>query len=173
MSTEDPKMKPEPRQQTLAEIVADYKLNQRSLRAFKPLFSTLELPAVADLCGVYSGQFVGPRWVRLLAGPTLRLGGLPGWWGKSLDGEGQGTNLLMKRGELVHAVPITLQQVPSRIDDQMSLTVFYPPRASFPLPWVIDELRHLTADTALGMTMITAAGLYRFPFPFLLHLQHR
>jgi hypothetical protein len=164
-------MMPEPMQPTLAQIVVDHKLNQRSLRAFKPLFSTLKPPTVADLCGVYRGQFVGPRWVQSLAGPVLRLGGLPGWWGKSFDGEGQGTNLLNKGGELVHAVPITLQQAPSRIDNKTSLTVFYPSRASFPLPWVIDELRYLAADTVLGMTMITAAGLYRFPFPFLLHRQ--
>jgi hypothetical protein len=163
----------EPRPESLAEIVADHRLNQRSLRSFKPLFSTLELPTVSDLCGVYRGQFVGPRWVRFLAGPALRLGGLPGWWGKSLDGEGRGTNLLMKGDELVHAVPITLEPSPSRIDEGMSLTVYYPRRASFPLPWVIDELRYLATDTVLGMTMITAAGLHRFPFPFLLHLQHR
>lgn len=145
-------------------------LNQRSLSSFPDLFATLAIPAISDLEGTYHGRFVGPAWVRALAGPGLYLGGLPGWCGKWFDGAGQGTNLLCGGSQITRAVPIHLISRPSRIDGRPALTVVYPGASPWPLPLIRDELRSLDDRTLLGMTMLIRFGLHRFPFPFLLEL---
>ena len=145
-------------------------LNRRPLSSFPGLFSSLPVPPVSQLAGTYLGHFVGPSWVRALAGPALLLGGLPGWWGKAFDGEGEGTNLLQRGGTIEQAVPIRLETRPSLIDGRKGLTVVYPRASPWPLAWIVDELRLLDDDSLLGMTMVTQAGLHRFPFPFLLEL---
>lgn len=146
-------------------------LNQRSLASFQDLFATLAVPEIPALAGTYRGSFVGPGWVRALAGPALVLGGLPGWWGKRFDGEAEGTNLLQRGGKIEHAVPIHLQSRPSLIDGRPAVAVLYPGASPWPLPWLRDELRLLDDRSLLGMTMLALAGLHRFPFPFLLELR--
>ena len=143
-------------------------LNRRSLSSFPALFATLAVPAVSALDGRYRGHFVGPGWVRALAGPALVLGGLPGWWGKWFDGEGEGTNLLERGSRLDRAVPIHLEPRRSLIDGSPCVAVVYPASSPWPLRWLVDELRLLDDEVLLGMTMLTRFGLQRFRFPFIL-----
>jgi hypothetical protein len=146
-------------------------LHGMSLSAFPRLFATLPVPQLAGLHGRYSGQFTGPAWVRLLAGPALWLGGLPGWWGKELRSDGTGVNLRRRGTEIATSVPVRLEARPSLIDGTAGITLLYPANARPPLRWVVDELRWLDEheSTLLGMTMLARLGLHRLPVPFLLH----
>ncbi len=154
----------------MQESVAGNRLNQKPLSAFKPLFSTLSSPTIAALEGYHQAEFVGPRWLRRLAGPGLRLGGLNGWWGKLFDIHGQGSNLVQDTGGLHPALPVTAYSRPSCIDDKPCLMVVYPADARWPWPRITDELRWLEEEkTLLGMMIYKGMGLQRFAFPFLLH----
>lgn len=146
-------------------------LHGMPLAEFPRLFATLAIPAIDHLSGRYSGQFTGPLWVRLAAGPVLWLGGLPGWWGKEIAGDGHGANLRRRGGSITPSVPVRLEKRPSLIDGKVGVSLLYPPRARLPLPWVMDELRWLDeAQTILlGMTVLARLGLQRLPVPFLLH----
>jgi hypothetical protein len=146
-------------------------LHGMPLADFPHLFATLAIPAISNLSGRFSGQFTGPIWVRLAAGPVLWLGGLPGWWGKEFADRGRSKNLRRRDGEIVPSVPVRLETRPSLIDGRPGVSLLYPPDARPPLPWVIDELRWLDEGetTLLGMTMLSRLGLQRLPVPFLLH----
>ncbi|MEZ4643531.1 MAG: hypothetical protein R3E31_12505 [Chloroflexota bacterium] len=145
-------------------------LNQYRLRDFPPLFCSLAATGEVGLNGRFRAEFVGPAWLRSLAGPALALGGLKGWWGKTFDGQGNGMNLVRLDSDICPRLPVRLQQLPSRLDGQPTMTVVYPPTSPYPWPWIVDELRWLDAETMLGMTIVTKAGLHRFPFPFVLHV---
>lgn len=138
------------------------------LAAFPPLFRSLPALPIDRLAGLYSGQFTGPRWLRLLSRPALWLGGLPGWWGKVIAGPG-GFNLVRPGATIRPSVPFRLEHRPSLIDGQPGVTLLYPETARLPLPWLVDELRPLDERTLLGMTMLNRLGLHRLPVPFLLH----
>lgn len=146
-------------------------LHAMPLADFPSLFARLPIPAIGDLRGRYNGQFTGPLWLRLLAGPVLWLGGLPGWWGKEFSGDGNGVNLRRRGREIVPSVPVRLALRPSLLDGNPGVSLLYPEDARLPLPWVIDELRWLDDEqtTLLGMTMLARLGLQRLPAPFLLH----
>ena len=118
--------------------------------------------------GVYRSAFVGPWWLRTIAGPGLYPLGLGGWWGKQFDGRGQGNNIVRRRGRLATRLPVTLAEAPSLIDGRPCLAVLYPPESPFPWPWVIDELRLVDDCRLLGMTLVSRSPLKRFPLPFLL-----
>lgn len=143
-------------------------LNHLSLSVFKPLFSSLPTPELADLQGVYRAQFTGPAWLRRMAPPGLALGGLGGWWGKRFTGEGRGLNLVLRGGELLECLPFHLAQAPSFVDGKPALAVHYDPGSPFPWNLVIDELRWFGERTLLGMTLATPSLLNRLPLPFLL-----
>ena len=144
-------------------------LNRVPLTAFRELFAALVAPTIAGCLGIYQAEFVGPAWLRKIAGPGLWPLGLGGWWGKQFDGWGQGTNIVKRKNELSPFMPIEARQMPSLIDGRPALTVIYPPDSRFPWPWVIDELRHFDERSLLGMTMIKVSPLHNLALPFLLH----
>lgn len=139
------------------------------LAAFPALFRSLPIRPIDRLAGLYSGQFTGPLWLRLLSRPVLWLGGLPGWWGKVIAGAGDGFNLVRPEEAILSSVPFRLERRPSLLDGQPGVTLRYPETARLPLPWLVDELRPLDERTLLGMTMLNRLGLHRLPVPFLLH----
>lgn len=143
-------------------------LNQMSLAAFRPLFGRLAAPAPEALPGAYNATFVGPAWVRHLAGPALALVGVHGWCGKRFFAGGQAMNLVRASGEIVETLPMTYALTPARIDGAPCARLTYSVPARLPWPWIIDELRAWDADHLLGMTMLDRLGLARFAFPFLL-----
>lgn len=143
-------------------------LTKGSLASFRDLFLSLEPPGLATMQGVYQSAFVGPVWLRTIAGPGLYPLGLGGWWGKQFDGRGQGSNIVRRSGRLATRLPIALVEKPSLIDGRPCLAVNYQPDAPFPWPWVIDELRAVDDRRLLGMTLVTRSPLNRLALPFLL-----
>jgi hypothetical protein len=116
--------------------------------------------------GIYQAVFVGPWWLRTIAGPGLYPLGLGGWWGKQFDGSGQGTNIVRRDGRLSPKLPVALAERSSLIDGRPCLAVIYPPESPFPWPWVVDELRSLDDERLLGMTLVARRPLYKIALPF-------
>ena len=139
-----------------------------SLASFRALFSSLTPPALTAMQGVYQSAFVGPLWLRTVAGPGLYPLGLGGWWGKQFDGRGQGSNIVLRGGRLSTRLAVTLVEQPSIVDSQPCLAVLYRPELPFPWPWVIDELRALDEQRFLGMTLVNRPPLNKLSLPFLL-----
>ena len=81
---------------------------------------------------------------------------------------GRGLNLVQRGGAEQKIMPVVLEERPSLVDAQPTLTVVYPPGSRWPWPTIVDELRWLQEDTLLGLTIVTRLGLHRFAFPFLL-----
>jgi hypothetical protein len=118
--------------------------------------------------GVYQSAFVGPGWLRAIAGPGLYPLGLGGWWGKQFDGRGRGSNIVRRGGRLSTRLAVTLVEAPSLVDGRPCLAVRYPSDSPFPWPLVIDELRLVDDRRLLGMTLVTRSPLNRLALPFLL-----
>lgn len=57
-------------------------LNHLSLRDFRELFTSLHVPGIETMRGIFQATFVGPSWLRTVAKPALAITGLGGWWGK-------------------------------------------------------------------------------------------
>ena len=132
------------------------------------MFASLKAPAAESIRGVYQSAFVGPLWLRTIAGPGLYPVGLGGWWGKQFDGRGQGSNIVLRGGRLATKLAVTLVRQQSLIDGQPCLAVLYGPESPFPWPWVVDELRILDEQRLLGMTLANRPPLDKLALPFLL-----
>lgn len=157
----------------MIESTSTQALNQASLATFRELFSQLAPPQLSTLEGTYRAAFIGPWWLRAIAGPGLWPLGLGGWWGKRFDGRGWGTNIVRRRGVLLDKLPIEVVEAPSLLDGKPAIAVIYPPGSPFPWPWVIDELRQLDETYLLGMTLVKRSPFNRFALPFLLHPHER
>lgn len=140
-----------------------------SLSYFGSLFRTLLPPDVASLNGAYKGRFVGPRWLRLLAGPSIAVGGLGHWWGKEFDGHGQGVNVVLRQGRLARKLPMQIVLAPSLLDGRTGISIAYAPGSPYPWPWIVDEARSIDEKTLLCLTFVNKRGLRRRSFPFILH----
>ena len=148
-------------------------LNQLSLLEFPELFTSLNPPRANSLHGLYQGIFVGPAWMRSLAGPLLAATGLGGWWGKEFDPEGNAINLVWRKGRIEHRFPMQLEEQVSYIDHKPGLALSYAPSNPFPWPWIVDELRIITSGLVLGMTIGIIGPLRRLPLPFVLQLREQ
>jgi hypothetical protein len=146
-------------------------LNKLSLFEFPELFASLKPPRADSLRGLYQGIFVGPAWMRSLAGPLLVVTGLGGWWGKEFDAEGNAINLVWRKGQIEQRFPMRLVDQESYIDNQPGLALSYASNNPFPWPWILDELRTITNGLVLGMTIGIKGPLRRLPLPFV--LEHR
>ena len=144
-------------------------LNNQSLASFRILYQSLPSPSADSLAGTHKSEFVGPRWLRRIAGPGLFPLGLGGWWGKKFDSQGQGMNIVRRRGEQLMIMPVKLREMASLIDGMLTLAITYEPGSRLPWPWVIDEVRRLDEETLLGMTMVSRRPFNRIALPFLLH----
>jgi hypothetical protein len=144
----------------------EQQLNKQSLVSFRALFSSLTPPPATSMQGVYQSAFVGPWWLRAIAGPGLYPLGLGGWWGKQFAGPGPGSNIVRRHDRLATKMPVTLSEGPSLIDGQPCLIVRYPPSSPSPWPWVVDELRSLGDGRLLGMTLVTRRPLNKIALPF-------
>ena len=142
--------------------------NQKRLSEFKTLFGGLSIPEISTLEGVYHGVFIGPGWLRQGAAPSLAFAGMGGWYGKDLNSDGTGINILHRKGIYLDRFPMQIVNRISLIDGKMGVTVTY--KKDCPLPWtyVIDELRQIDNVTLLGMTIVNVRLLNKLAFPFLL-----
>ena len=148
-------------------------LNLRPLIYFKPLFVSLAPPALAELPGLFQAEFTGPAWLRGLAGPSLALGGLGGWWGKEFGPVGAGFNLVHSREGLERRFPFEVNETKSALDGRPTLAVHYLRPCPFPWPMIVDELRCLEAGCLLGMTYLNVGPVKKLAFPFLLYRREK
>lgn len=144
------------------------RLNQLALHQFRALFTSLPVPEPGSLAGTYRAEFVGPGWLRASAAPALVLTGLGGWWGKEFHADDTAVNLVQRGGQLQPIFPMKLVRAASFIDMHPGLALHYLPGSPFPWRFVIDELRRLSPNTLLGMTLANINGLRRLAFPFTL-----
>ncbi len=149
-----------------APVFAEF--NRMSLVEFREFFGSLAAPTPASLLGAYRAAFVGPGWVRFMAGPALALTGLGGWWGKEFLADGTAVNLVVSDGKLVRRFPMELINAPSLIDRKPGLSLRYRTGSPFPWMFVVDELRRVDSSTLLGMTLVDVRGLRSTAFPFIL-----
>lgn len=140
----------------------------RSLSALKALF--LQLPPAPESMrsGFFRARFVGPWWLRLLGGPSVALGGLPGWQGKEFLDANHATNILQKQKQRVQALSMQVLPFTSPLDRKAGVALHYGHDAPVPWRWVTDELRRLDDNTLLCMTVIQLPLLRHLAFPFLL-----
>lgn len=144
------------------------RLNQISIFEFPEYFSSLTAPRANSLQGLYRGDFVGPAWLRRLAGPLLVITRMGKWMGKDIDGEGRAINLVHTKAGIVQKFPMQLVEQESLIDGKPGLALCYSTSNPFPWPWIIDELRSIQPDLVLGMTITQIGPLKRLPLPFVL-----
>ena len=143
-------------------------LNQLSLTDFSEYFSSLEVPELGSLPGLYKGYFVGPTWLRKLAKPLLVITGMGDWRGKSIDPHGNIINLVSTKRGLVRKLPMNVIEQTSLIDGKPGIAFCYHASNPYPWPWVIDEMRRIQPDLVLGMTILEWGSLTRLPLPFVL-----
>jgi hypothetical protein len=144
------------------------RLNSISLFEFPEYFSSLEAPRADALQGLYKGTFVGPAWLRGLAGPLLAITRMGKWMGKDIDAGGRAINLVQTRKGIVQKFPMRLVEQDSLIDGKPGFALRYEASNPFPWPWIIDELRSIQPDLVLGMTITQIGPLVRLPLPFVL-----
>jgi short-subunit dehydrogenase len=145
-----------------------------SVQSLQRAFRDAPAPELGALVGRHEAEYAGPAWLRLSGPLTMRLTGMPGWWGKAfrpptesadaLEGE----NVLRRRGRLEPSVSMRARLAPSRVDGRPALVVSYPADAPFPWRQVNDELRPLDDRTMLGLTF-GIPGAPRGGSPFVLH----
>lgn len=143
-------------------------INDLSLTDFRRAFALLTAPSVASLTGDYRAEFVGPAWLRRWAPPGLAVTPLAGWLGKAFDDQGNGINLVRRRGVVQRVLPMRAAARPSRVDGRPGVILTYAPGSAFPFPYVMDELRCIDADTLLGLSFVTQPRLGGLALPFLL-----
>lgn len=138
-----------------------------SRRRIARRFATLPPTDLERLTGTWRARFVGPRWVRALAGPAIAAAGMRGWAGKRVEGPDRAVNLVRRGAALVDDRPLTVRRGPSLVDGREAHLLVYPGAG---LPWrhVVDELRAVDAANVLGMTALDLPLLRRAVFPFLL-----
>ncbi len=146
-------------------------LNQYSLRKFRQLFASLVVPETNHLSGRYRGVFVGPRWVRALAAPALKISGLGGWWGKDMYEDGKAINIVLRQEKFSTCFPMEFVRERSHIDVRDGSTLHYQKGNPFPWMFIVDEIRQIDGITLLGMTRPSFPGLRWFAFPFILQKQ--
>jgi hypothetical protein len=139
----------------------------KSFREFRDLYATLDPPE--SVAGVWRGRPVGPGWFVTLAGPSLVIGGLGGWWGKDFDEQGGIDNLLERGGALRRTLPGKVQQAASLLDGKPCQRIEYPKGSRLPWVWVVDELRQVAEGELLGMMVLNISWLPHLAFPFALH----
>ena len=144
------------------------RLNRLSLFDFPGYFSSLEAPRAEALQGLFKGSFVGPGWLRELAGPLLVITRMGRWLGKDIDAGGRALNLVRTDGGIVQKLPMQLLEQESLIDGKPGLALSYEASNPFPWPFIVDELRSIQPDLVLGMTITRLGPLARLPLPFVL-----
>ena len=129
-----------------------------STRALQEAFRSAPEPTADDLVGAHRGEYVGARWLRTAGPVMMRVGRMPGWYGKRFapSDEGAstlvGVNLLRSGDQIVDSVPMKAAVGPSRLDGRPALIIGYPEDAPFPWPRVTDELRPFGKGALIGVT---------------------
>ena len=140
-----------------------------SFRHHKERFASFDPPEA--LASVWQGEAVGPGWYSTLAGPSLSIGGLGGWWGKEFDGEGGIDNILERKGAFRRTLRGEVQRADSLVDGRPCQRIEYPKGSRLPWTWIVDELRQVDEDELLGMMVLNIGWLPHLAFPFSLRAE--
>lgn len=135
-----------------------------SFAYYRSSYFDLKPPYTKDLQGDYRATFLGPWWLRLTAGPSIALGGLPGWWGKRFQGE-QVTNLLSTKNGFREKFQMQASIQASFLDGRPCLRLTYAKSSGFPWNFIYDEFR-VHEQGLLGMTVVNFPLLRKIGFPF-------
>ncbi|HSO05098.1 MAG TPA: hypothetical protein VLQ92_11500 [Candidatus Limnocylindrales bacterium] len=134
-------------------------VDMRSTSALREAFGNAAEPTVEHLVGEHRGEYVGPLWLRTVGPVMMRLGRMPGWYGKRFTPAPDGTaamlvgvNLLRSGEQVIDSIPMTAAVGPSRRDGRPALIIGYPVDAPFPWPRVTDELRPFGDGALIGVT---------------------
>lgn len=127
-----------------------------------------QLPAAKTLTGRWRAEFVGPWWLRLSAGPSIALSGMPGWYGKRFLDPSSAVNLQWRGDQFSELLPMSCSEQPSWLDGQPCAALAYGAATRRPWRWVRDELRQLDEQRCLCLTFVDLPGLRKLGFPFLL-----
>lgn len=138
-----------------------------SFRHYRERFALLDPPETLE--GVWQGEPVGPGWFRTLAGPSLAIGGLGGWWGKEFDGQGGIDNILERKDAFRRTLRGEVQRADSLVDGRPCLRIVYAAGSRLPWIWIVDELRQVGEGELLGMMVLNIGWLPHVAFPFALH----
>ena len=144
-------------------------MHTQSSRTLPRAFESLEPPDLDTLVGTNRAEYVGPAWLRRLAGPALGLTVLRGWWGKDFPSPGHCDNLVSRGRTIERVLPVDVVQAVSLLDGKKSLTLAYSSGSPRPYRWVVDELRLTPSGSLLGMVVPARRWLPRFALPFMLH----
>ncbi len=145
-----------------------------SLSALRGAFRSAPEPTPDHLVGEHRGEYVGPLWLRTAGPVMMRLGRMPGWYGKRFaladDGSQRlvGVNLLRSGGRIIDSIPMTAAVGSSRLDGRQALIISYPADAPFPWARVRDELRPFGDAALIGVTF-GIPGSLPGGTPFALH----
>lgn len=139
-----------------------------SIKNLNRLYCELPLLQKSMCEGFYRASFIGPLWLRLLGKPSLDISGLPNWQGKKFLSDNTATNVLIKKGQNVDALEMSLKHVTSYVDGSDAQAFCYEAKAPMPWRWVRDELRAIDENTILGVTFIDLPLLRNLGLPFLL-----
>ena len=140
-----------------------------SVRHYKEQFAALDPPEALE--GVWQGEPVGPGWYLALAGPSLAIGGLGGWWGKDFDGQSGIDNILERDGSFRRTLRGEVRRADSLVDGKPCQRIKYPRGSRPPWTWVVDELRQVGEGKLLGMMVLNIGWLPNLAFPFSLHAE--
>ena len=143
-------------------------LRSAPLHSIRQRFSELPPAPPSARQGFYRASFIGPAWLRLSAGPSIALSGLPGWQGKRFIDPQCATNVLRGRKGVHEKFRMQCNARPSMVDGKDGVDLSYGAKGPIPWRWLRDELRQLDDNTLLGMTVIELPLLNRLAFPFLL-----
>ncbi len=143
-------------------------LNSLSLAQLHARYRQLPTVAPTARVGRWRAAFVGPGWLRLSAGPSVALSGLPGWYGKRFSTPEAAVNLMGSGAGLREALPMQCSEQASWLDGQPCAALSYGSATRLPWCWVRDELRQLDEQRCLCLTFVDLPLLRRIGFPFVL-----
>ena len=119
-------------------------------------WSDLPAPSLDDLVGTWRAEFVAP--LRHVAPVGLGLIGLPRWYGKRFEWDGDGlagVNLLnAKGGGFEERLPMRATLGVSAKDGQPAGVITYAADAPRPWRWIRDEVRVVSDRSMVGLTFV-------------------
>lgn len=144
--------------------------NRMSLSQIRRRFAAQPLPRMNELKGDYTGEFIGPAWMRSTAGPSLAPTCLRGWLGKRILDGGEAINRVRRGGVEKEVVPMKVVETKSKVLPGPTVALAYSrTETPFPFSRVMDEVRVWDDKCLLCLMVLDLPGARLVPWPFLLH----
>ena len=140
-------------------MTTDLDFDPHSLDDLERAWRAAPEPDLDQLVGVHEAEFLGPFWLRHPAPYFMAATGMPNWWGKRFERDGDdpeslsGMNLLGSTGDLRERHPMSARVEDSGVDGRPALVIRYPPSSSWPWRSITDQLRPVGDDVLLLLTV--------------------